>query len=119
MARPVLTLRLRLTLLYGGLLAVVAATLLGAAVIVLDRALRALPQFPPGVRLDFSDGSSLTAAEFSQLVRDSARGEFLVVLPLAVLLSAKFDMDTMKKVMQRRVQKPGYGTGRNAQGFDC
>jgi len=77
MARPVLTLRLRLTLLYGGLLAVVAATLLGAAAIVLDRALRALPQFPPGVRLDFSDGSSLTAAEFSQLVRDSARGELL------------------------------------------
>jgi signal transduction histidine kinase len=77
MARPALTLRLRLTLLYGGLLAVVAATLLGAAVIVLDRALRSLPQFPPGVRLDFSDGSSLTAAEFSQLVRDSARGELL------------------------------------------
>jgi signal transduction histidine kinase len=77
MARPALTLRLRLTLLYGGLLAVVAATLLGAAVIVLDRALRSLPQFPPGVRLDFSNGSSLTAAQFSQLVRDTARGELL------------------------------------------
>ena len=75
--RPALTLRLRLTLLYGGLLAVVAATLLGAAVVVLDRALRSLPQFPPGVRLRFGDGTSLTAAQFSELVRDSARGELL------------------------------------------
>ena len=32
-ARPALTLRLRLTLLYGGLLVVVAATLLGAAAV--------------------------------------------------------------------------------------
>jgi signal transduction histidine kinase len=75
--RPALTLRLRLALLYGGLLAVVAATLLATAVVVLDRAVRSLPQFPPGVRLDFGDGSSLTAAQFSQLVRDSARGELL------------------------------------------
>ena len=35
--RPGISLRLRLTLLYGGLLAVVAATLLGVAVVVLDR----------------------------------------------------------------------------------
>ena len=75
--RPALTLRLRLTLLYGGLLAVVAATLLGTAVIVLDRALRSLPQFPPGVRLVFSDGTSVTAAQFAEVVRDSARGELL------------------------------------------
>jgi signal transduction histidine kinase len=76
-ARPALTLRLRLTLLYGGLLAVVTATLLGAAVVVLDRALRTLPQFPPGVRLDFGDGTSLTAAQFAELVRDTARAELL------------------------------------------
>lgn len=75
--RPAISLRLRLTLLYGGLLAVVCATLLGAAVVVLDRAVRALPQFPPGVRLDFGDGSTLTAEQYSQLIRDSARGELL------------------------------------------
>jgi len=75
--RPVLTLRLRLTLLYGGLLAVLAATLLGVALIVLDRAVRSLPRFPPGVRLQFGDGSSLTSEQFSQLVRDSARSELL------------------------------------------
>jgi signal transduction histidine kinase len=75
--RPVLTLRLRLTLLYGGLLAVVAATLLVVALVVLDRAVRSLPRFPPGVRLQFGDGSSLTSEQFSQLVRDSARSELL------------------------------------------
>jgi signal transduction histidine kinase len=75
--RPVLTLRLRLTLLYGGLLAVVAATLLGVALVVLDRAVRALPRFAPGVRLEFGDGSSLTSEQFSQLIRDSARSELL------------------------------------------
>jgi signal transduction histidine kinase len=75
--RPALTLRLRLTLLYGGLLAVVAATLLGVALIVLDRAVRSLPRFPPGVRLEFGDGSSLTSEQFSELVRESARGELL------------------------------------------
>ncbi len=75
--RPALTLRLRLTLLYGGLLAVLAATLLGSAVIVLDRALRSLPRFPPGVTLVFSDGSSVSAERFAELVRDSARGELL------------------------------------------
>jgi signal transduction histidine kinase len=75
--RSALTLRLRLTLLYGGLLAVVAATLLGTAVVVLDRALRSLPQFPPGVTLVFSDGTSVTAAQFAQLVRTSARSELL------------------------------------------
>jgi signal transduction histidine kinase len=75
--RFALTLRLRLTLLYGGLLAVVAATLLGTAVVVLDRALRSLPQFPPGVTLVFSDGTSVTAAQFGSLVRASARSELL------------------------------------------
>ncbi|HEV7653389.1 MAG TPA: ATP-binding protein [Mycobacteriales bacterium] len=75
--RPVLTLRLRLTLLYGGLLAVVAATLLGVALIVLDRALRTLPRFAPGLRLEFGDGSTLTSDQFAQVVRDSARGELL------------------------------------------
>ena len=75
--RPVLTLRLRLTLLYGGLLAVVAATLLGVAMVVLDRALRSLPRFAPDVRLEFGDGSSLTSDQFSRLLRDSARSELL------------------------------------------
>src|SRR5829696_6510733 len=77
MAVRALSLRLRLTLLYGGLLAVVTATLLGTAVIVLDRALESLPQFPPGVRLVFSDGSSVTSAQFAEAVRDSARGQLL------------------------------------------
>ena len=75
--RPVLTLRLRLTLLYGGLLAVVAATLLGAALVVLDRAVRSLPRFAPDVRLDVGDGRSLTSEQFTSLIRDSARGELL------------------------------------------
>ena len=75
--RPAISLRLRLTLLYGGLLAVVAATLLGVAVVVLDRAVRSLPQFPPGIRLDFGDGSSLTAEQYTGLIRDTARGELL------------------------------------------
>jgi signal transduction histidine kinase len=75
--RPVLTLRLRLTLLYGGLLAVVAATLLVVALVVLDRAVRSLPRFPPGVRVQLGNGSSLTSEQFSQLVRDSARSELL------------------------------------------
>jgi hypothetical protein len=75
--RPALTLRLRLTLLYGGLLTVVAATLLVVALVVLDRAVRSLPRFPPGVRLQFGTGSSLTSEQFSQLVRDSARSELL------------------------------------------
>jgi signal transduction histidine kinase len=75
--RPALTLRLRLTLLYGALLAVVAATLLGVAVVVLDRALRALPRFSPNVRLNIGDGRSLTPDQFSQLLRDSARSELI------------------------------------------
>jgi signal transduction histidine kinase len=75
--RPVLTLRLRLTLLYGGLLAVVAATLLGVALVVLDRAVRSLPRFAPGVQLNVGDGRSLTSEQFTELVRDSARGELL------------------------------------------
>jgi signal transduction histidine kinase len=75
--RPVLTLRLRLTLLYGGLLAVVAATLLVVALVVLDRAVRSLPRFPPGVPVQLGNGSSLTSEQFSQLVRDSARSELL------------------------------------------
>ena len=75
--RPALTLRLRLTLLYGGLLAVVAATLLGVALVVLDRAVRSLPRFAPDVRLDVGDGRSLTSEQFTSLVRDSARGELL------------------------------------------
>jgi signal transduction histidine kinase len=75
--RPALTLRLRLTLLYGGLLAVVAATLLGAALVVLDRAVRSLPRFAPGVRLDVGNGRSLTSEQFNTLVRESARSELL------------------------------------------
>jgi len=75
--RPALTLRLRLTLLYGALLAVVAATLLAVAVVVLDRALRALPRFSPNVRLNIGDGRSLTPDQFSQLLRDSARSELI------------------------------------------
>ena len=86
--RLALTLRLRLTLLYGGLLAVVAATLLGTAVVVLDRAVRSLPQFPPGVTLVFSDGTSVTAAEFAELVRDSARSELLRSAGLIFLVTA-------------------------------
>jgi signal transduction histidine kinase len=86
--RPVLTLRLRLTLLYGGLLAVVAATLLGVALVVLDRAVRSLPRFAPGVRLDVGGGKSLTAEQFSDLVRDSARGELLRSAGLAFAVVA-------------------------------
>ena len=76
--RPRFTLRLRLTLLYGGLLAVVAVTLLGTAAVVLDRAVLALPRFPSGQRLQLRDaaGRAFTVSS-SDLVRAKATAEIL------------------------------------------
>jgi signal transduction histidine kinase len=78
---PRSTLRLRLTLLYGGLLAVVGLTLLGTAAVVLDRAIEHIPQFPPGQRLVLRDDAGRTvtmeSGDYARVVRDQARGELL------------------------------------------
>jgi signal transduction histidine kinase len=79
--RPRLTLRLRLAVLFGGLLAVVALTLLGTAAVVLDRTIRTIPQFPAGQSLQLRDSAgrlrTVNAADFAQLLRDQARGDLL------------------------------------------
>jgi signal transduction histidine kinase len=81
------TLRLRLTLLYGGLLVVVGLTLLGTAAVVLDRTIQHIPQFPPGQRLVLQDsaGRKMTVAsgDYTELVRDQARAELLKAGALA------------------------------------
>jgi len=75
------TLRLRLTLLYGGLLVVVGFTLLGTAAVLLDRAIAHLPQFTSGQQLVLRDASGHTvqmeSGDFAQRVREQARGELL------------------------------------------
>ena len=79
--RPRFTLRLRFTLLFAGLLTVVAVTLLGTAAAVLDRALQAMPQFPPGQTLLLHDSSGtrveIDSSDFAKLVRAQARTELL------------------------------------------
>jgi hypothetical protein len=78
---PRSTLRLRLTLLYGGLLTVVGLTLLGAAAVVLDRTIRHVPQFPPGQSLLLRDGAgravTIESGDYIRVVRDQARAELL------------------------------------------
>jgi signal transduction histidine kinase len=85
--RPRPTLRLRLTLLYGGLLAIVALTLLGTAVVLLDRTVRALPQFPAGQRVLLREDSGRTleidAQDFTEIVRDQARSDLLTAGAIA------------------------------------
>ncbi|MEN3362348.1 MAG: hypothetical protein V7637_6330, partial [Mycobacteriales bacterium] len=70
---PRLTLRLRLAVLFGGLLAVVAVTLLGTAAVVLDRTIRTIPQFPAGQTLLLRDSAgrmrTVDSADFSRLLR--------------------------------------------------
>jgi signal transduction histidine kinase len=79
--RPRLTLRLRLTLLFGGLLVVAGLTLLGTAAVVLDRTMRTVPQFPPGQTLDVRDSAGhlrkVDSADFARLLRDQARSDLL------------------------------------------
>jgi signal transduction histidine kinase len=79
--RPRLTLRLRLTVVFGVLLAVVAATLLGTAAVVLDRTIRMTPQFPAGQTLLLRDSSgelrAVDAGDFARLLRDQARSDLL------------------------------------------
>jgi signal transduction histidine kinase len=79
--RPRLTLRLRLAVLFGGLLAVVALTLLGTAAVVLDRTIRTIPQFPAGQTLLLRDSSgqlrTVDSADFGRLLRDQARRDLL------------------------------------------
>jgi signal transduction histidine kinase len=78
---PRSTLRLRLTLLYAGLLCVVGLTLLGTAAVVLDRTIRHVPQFPPGQSLVLRDASgrvlTIGSGDYLRVVRDQARGELL------------------------------------------
>jgi signal transduction histidine kinase len=79
--RPRLTLRLRLTLLFGGLLIVAGLTLLGTAAVVLDRTIRTVPQFPPGQTLSVQDSSgrlrTVDSADFARLLREQARSDLL------------------------------------------
>jgi signal transduction histidine kinase len=79
--RPRLTLRLRLTLLFGGLLIVAGLTLLGTAAVVLDRTIRTVPQFPPGQQLSVQDSSgrlrTVDSADFARLLREQARSDLL------------------------------------------
>jgi signal transduction histidine kinase len=79
--RPRLTLRLRLTLLFGGLLVVAGLTLLGTAAVVLDRTMRTVPQFPPGQTLNVQDRAGhlrkVDSADFARLLRDQARSDLL------------------------------------------
>jgi signal transduction histidine kinase len=78
---PRSTLRLRLTLLYGGLLVVVGLTLLGTAAVVLDRTLQHTPQFPAGQTLVLRDSAgrvvTIASGDYARLVRDQARAELL------------------------------------------
>jgi signal transduction histidine kinase len=77
------TLRLRLTLLYGALLLVVAAATLGSSAVLLDQAVRQLPAFAPGttVIVRGPDGQlgSVDSAELQAAARDSARHRVLTV----------------------------------------
>jgi signal transduction histidine kinase len=79
--RPRFTLRLRLALLFGGFLAVVALTLLGTAAVVLDRTVRAAPQFPAGQTLVLRDASgrllAVDAGDLSRALRAQARSDLL------------------------------------------
>jgi signal transduction histidine kinase len=79
--RPRLTLRLRLAVLFGGLLAVVAITLLGTAAVVLDRTIRTIPQFPAGQTLLLRDSAgrlrAVDSGDFARLLRDQARSDLL------------------------------------------
>jgi len=82
--RPTLlrpTLRLRLTLLYGGLLLVVAGGLLGASVVLLDDVVSHLPAFAPGttVTVRTADGQpgTVDSADLQRAARDSARHRML------------------------------------------
>ncbi|HSV66783.1 MAG TPA: ATP-binding protein [Mycobacteriales bacterium] len=76
-----LTLRLRLTVLYGGLLVVVAGALLATAAALLDDTVAKLPQLAPGttVQLRTADGQlgTVTGEELRQAARDSARDRLL------------------------------------------
>src|SRR5262249_41718388 len=75
------TLRLRLTLLYGGLLLVVAGSLLAASLVLLDEAVGHLPAFPPGttVAVRTADGQLgiVDSGDLQQAARDSARHRML------------------------------------------
>jgi len=75
------TLRLRLTLLYGGLLVVVSAGLLAASAVLLDDAVRHLPAFAPGttVTVRTADGQlgTVDSGELERAARDSARHRML------------------------------------------
>jgi signal transduction histidine kinase len=90
------TLRLRLTLLYGGLLVVIGLTLLGTAAVVLDRAIRHIPQFPSGqslvVRNDAGQAVTIQSGDYTRLVRDQARSELLhagaVAFAVVILVGA-------------------------------
>lgn len=81
MTRPRPTLRLRLTLFYGGLLAMVGAALLAMSAVLLDRALTSVLRFPPGAVVPAVDPDGnrfgVDARRFAEAVIHDARGDLL------------------------------------------
>lgn len=81
------TLRLRLTLLYGGLVVVVGGALLAMAAVLVDRTLDSVLQLEPGdqVQVEDSEGNPFTveAQRFEDQVRRDARDDLLTTGALA------------------------------------
>lgn len=89
-------LRLRLALIYGGLLAVVGGALLGIAVYLVDQSVASSVTFAPGtqveVRDDNGDGGLISAEQLREELRSQARQRVLeqgaVIYGLVVLAGA-------------------------------
>lgn len=84
------SLRLRLSMAYGALLAVAAAILLGVAVLVADTTVAATPGLDPGtaVEIETVDGTTVTvpAGTITEALRDQARAAILQTGGLAFAL---------------------------------
>lgn len=81
MSRPRPTLRLRLTLFYGGLLVLVGAALLAMSAVLLDRTLDSVLRFQPGAIVPAVDADGnlflVDAQQFQHAVTRDARGELV------------------------------------------
>lgn len=81
MSRPRFTLRLRLTLLYGGLLILVGFVLLAMSAVLLDRSLHSVLRFQPGAIVPAVDSKGhlflVDAEQFERAVTRDARGELI------------------------------------------
>ncbi|HEX5494760.1 MAG TPA: HAMP domain-containing sensor histidine kinase [Mycobacteriales bacterium] len=87
MSRPRFTLRLRLTLLYGGLLVLVGCVLLAMSAVLLDRSLESVLRFQHGAIVPAVDSNGrlflVDAEEFERAVTQDARGELVSTGALA------------------------------------